>query len=280
MKDVSITTTEDRFDGEGGVRIFYRSWLPAEAPKAVLVLQHGFNSHSGLYDRPAREFAAAGFAVYACDLRGRGQSDGERFYVEDFSEYVSDLSRMVDLARSRHPSLKIFLLGHSAGGVVSCMYALDRQDGLAGLVCESFAYKVPAPDFALAAIRGLAHVFPHAHVLKLKNEDFSRDPAVVAVLNADPLIANETQPTQTVAQMSLADNRLSESFGLFHLPLLIIHGSEDHATRPDGSREFFAKAGSADKTLKIYEGHFHDLLADVGREEVMADIRDWLNRHL
>ena len=85
----------------------------------------------------------------------------------------------------------MFLLGHSAGGVVACIYALEHQDELAGLICESFAYQVPAPDFALAVLKGLSHVAPHAHVLKLKNEDFSRDPQVVAAMNADPLIANE-----------------------------------------------------------------------------------------
>ena len=70
----------------------------------------------------------------------------------------------------------MFLLGHSAGGVVACLYALDHQAELAGLICESFAFQVPAPDFALAVLKGLGHVSPHAHVLHLKNADFSRDP--------------------------------------------------------------------------------------------------------
>ena len=83
---------------------------------------------------------------------------------------------------------------------------------LAGLVCESFAFRVPAPDFALAALKGLSHLAPHAHVLHLKNEDFSRDPAVVARMNADPLIAHETQPTRTVAEMVRADERLEQAF--------------------------------------------------------------------
>ena len=100
------------------------------------------------------------------------------------------------IAKSREPGLPVFLLGHSAGGVVSCVYTLEHQAELAGLICESFAFQVPAPDFALAVLKGLSHVAPHAHVLKLKNEDFSRDPAVVAAMNADPLIANEVQPTQ------------------------------------------------------------------------------------
>ena len=117
--------------------------------------------------------------AYALDLRGRGKSDGERFYVEDVAEYVADVASVIRLAKSRDPGLPVFLLGHSAGGVVSCIYALDHQAELAGLICESFAFKVPAPDFALAVIKGLSHVAPRLTVLRLKNEDFSRDPIAV-----------------------------------------------------------------------------------------------------
>jgi len=135
---------------------------------------------------------------------------------------------------------------------------------------------VPAPDFALAVLKGLSHVAPHAHVLRLKNEDFSRDPKIVAEMNADPLIAGEAQPTKTVAAMVRADERLENEFALITLPLLILHGSADQATKPEGSRMLLERAGSLDKTLKLYEGHVHDLLRDVGREIVLADIAQWL----
>src|SRR6185369_17675843 len=135
------------------------------------------------------------------DMRGRGNSDGERFYIEDYNSFVADIDKMVDIAKSENSDLPTFLIGHSAGGVLSSVYALDHQDKLKGFVCESFAFQVPAPDFALAVLKGLSHVAPHAHVLKLPNEAFSRDPKVVEAMNADPLIAHETQPTQTVAAM-------------------------------------------------------------------------------
>ncbi|HZP21630.1 MAG TPA: alpha/beta hydrolase, partial [Bauldia sp.] len=76
------------------------------------------------------------------------------------------------------------------------------------------------------------------------------------------------------------DDRLKRNFGQITLPLFILHGSEDHATKPSGSREFHDHAGSKDKTLKIYEGHYHDLLADLGKEEVMGDVIAWLDRHV
>ena len=159
-------------------------------------------------------------------------------------------------------------------------YTLEHQAELAGLICESFAFEVPAPDFALAVFKGLSHVAPHAHVLRLKNEDFSRDPAVVAAMNADPLIAHETQPTQTVAEMVRADERLKKEFPSITIPLLVLHGTLDKATKPSGSQLFYDTAGSKDKTLRLYEGHFHDLLNDVGKETVMADIQNWVAAHM
>lgn len=267
---------EEDFEGKGGLKIHLRSWRPDGAARAVVVICHGFNAHSGQYADVAERFVEQGFAVYAPDLRGRGLSEGERFYVEDIADYVSDLSGAIAIAKGREPGLQVFLLGHSAGGVVSATYVLDNQDELAGFICEDFAFQVPAPSFAIAALRGLSHIAPHLGVLKLKNSDFSRDPAVVAALDADPLIANETQPALTIAALSRADDRLHDGFPQITIPLLILHGTGDRATVYHGSEFFHQTAGSADKTLKLYEGHYHDLLHDLGKETVMADVLEWI----
>src|SRR5262245_14799036 len=247
--------SEETFEGAGGLRIFFRSWRPEGKARAVVAIVHGFNSHSGYYLWTAEQLVADGFAVYALDLRGRGKSDGERYYVESFRDYLSDVDNLVGLARSREPGLPVFILGHSAGGVISCVYTLEHQAELAGLICESFAFQVPAPDFALAVLKGLSHFAPHAQVLKLPNEGFSRDPKVVEALNSDPLIAHEVQPTHTVAEMVRADERLKKEFPLMKLPVLILHGTDDKVTMASGSQFFYDTAGSADKTLKLYPGH-------------------------
>mgnify|MGYP002336249402 CR=1 FL=1 len=146
---MTSSPTEAWLEGDGGLRIFTRHWAPSGTPKASLVICHGVNSHGGQYIRAAEEFAARGFAVTALDLRGRGRSEGERFYVDSVDDYVSDLSKAIELGRSHHPNLPLFLLGHSAGGVTAVSYALDYQDRLDGLICESFAFRVYAPNFAL-----------------------------------------------------------------------------------------------------------------------------------
>jgi alpha-beta hydrolase superfamily lysophospholipase len=270
------TMNEGRFEGKGGLNIFTRAWRPSSKARAAIVLAHGFNAHSGMYGWVADQLVARGIAAYALDHRGRGRSDGERFYVQNFSDYVEDLGSFIKLVKSQEGGAPLYLLGHSAGGVISAVYALDHQAELAGFICESFAHEVPAPDFALAVLKGLSHVAPHAHVLRLKNEDFTRDPKVLAAMNDDPLIAHEIQPTQTIAEMVRADERLKREFPRITLPLLILHGTADKATKPSGSKRFHEMAGSKDKTLKLYEGAFHDLLNDSIKEIVMADILAWL----
>lgn len=271
---------EATFESVEGLELFYRSWQPQGPARGVVVIVPGFNAHSGYYAWTAEQLLQSGLSVYAIDLRGRGRSAGERFYVDTFSEYVSDVAGLVTLAKSRAAGLPVYLLGHSAGGVVSCTYALEHPNELAGLICESFAFRLPAPDFALSVLKGLSHVAPHAHVLKLKNEDFSRDPQAVADMNADPLIKDESQPTQTVAAMVRADERLEQELARLTLPVLILHGTLDKAAKAAGSQFFYEQAASQDKTLKLYEGAFHDLLNDVDKQVVMRDVLAWLTARL
>jgi len=270
-----VDAKQETVTGAGG-RLFVRSWQSGEKPRAILAICPGFNSHSGYYSWVGEQCANAGYATYALDLRGRGQSEGERYYVESFDDYVSDVHALVTLAKSRNAELPVFLLGHSAGGVVSCLYALTHEGGLAGLICEDFAFELPAPDFALSVLKGVSHLAPHAHALTLKHADFSRDPQVVAAMASDPLIAHESQPFATAAAIVRADERLKPNFSNIKTPLLIIHGTADKATKPSGSQLFYEQAGATDKTLKLYDGRYHDPLNDLGKEQVLADILSWL----
>ena len=158
---------EEMFESAHGTRIFMRSWQPDGNPKAVIVICHGVNSHGGQYTWPAEQFVKDGFAVYALDLRGRGKSEGERFYVENVADYVSRRRRYRDrFAKSRHPGLPVFLLGHSAGGVTSAAYTLDNQAELRRIRLRKLRVPGAGPGFALRRIKGLSHIAPRLPVLE------------------------------------------------------------------------------------------------------------------
>jgi alpha-beta hydrolase superfamily lysophospholipase len=271
--------TEESFAGRGGTRLHMRSWRP-EVPRATVVICHGVNSHSGQYLWTGGKLAEAGFAVYAYDHRGRGRSEGPRFYIDDISDYTNDLGTFIGLAKQREPGRPLFLLGHSAGGVTSCSWALDHQREIDGFICESFAFQVPAPGAVLGLVRWIARLAPRLPVLKLKMRDFTRDAVALSALEADPLTLGEVQPARTVAALLAANDRMRREFSTITLPLLILHGTADRATVPAGSELFHRMAGSPDKTLRLYEDHYHDLLNDLGKEEVLADVIRWIDARL
>src|SRR5262249_34768329 len=154
--------TEGSFKGVGGIKIFTREWQPAGKPAAVVGIPHGFNAHSGQYEWVAQQFISKGLAVHALDHRGRGRSEGERFFVKKFADYTNDLATFIDMVKAREPGLPVFLLGHSAGGVIACGYALKHQDEIAGLICEDFAYQVHGPRIALAVVRAVRQLRPQS----------------------------------------------------------------------------------------------------------------------
>ncbi|QHV96490.1 alpha/beta hydrolase [Spirosoma endbachense] len=270
------TQTTSVFRNKEGQAIFYRNWTTSSEPNGIVLIVHGLNSHSGYYEKFAAQLTENGYDVYAMDIRGRGNSEGERYYIADYHDSVEDIDLMVDIARSAHPTIAIFLLGHSAGGVFASVYAVGNQGKLNGLIYESFAFQTPAPGFALAIMKFLGYIIPHTRLIRLNNEDFSRDKAIVDKMNNDPLLANEKQPAKTMQQLLLAAEYLKKEMPQIKLPLLILHGTADKATKPTGSQYFMEHTSSTDKQLKLYEGYYHDLLNDKYNTIIIKEIIRWL----
>jgi acylglycerol lipase len=257
--------------------IFYQNWVPPAKPKGIVLIIHGLNSHSGYYHDFAAQLQKNGFEVYAMDLAGRGESEGERYYIADYQDVFADIDKLIDIAGYACPSTPLFLFGHSAGGVFAAGYAVQNQHKLEGLISESFAFQLPAPAFARAAIKFLARFIPHTPLVKLNNQDFSRNQAIVFKMDNDALLKNEKQPAKTMQQLLLAAEYLKREMPVIKLPLLILHGTADKATKPSGSKYFMEHASSVDKELKLYEGHYHDLLNDKYQGTIIRDILLWLN---
>jgi acylglycerol lipase len=272
--------TEGTFVGANDTQLAFRSWRPQGKPQGAFVIVHGFKAHGGMYEWVAKQLTAEGFAVHVADLRGHGKSEGERYHVDAFGDYVADLEIFVDRIRAeQEASTPLFLLGHSAGGVIGCLYALRHQNEIAGFVCEDFAHALPPPHVALLLLKGVSHLAPHAHLLNLKDEDFSRDPAFVAAMKADPLAIHTPGTAQLLGELIRTDEHLRDAFPQITLPVMILHGTADHIAKQEGSQYFFDHTGSVDKTLKLYEGHYHDLLNDLGKDDVMQDVLAWTRTH-
>ncbi|AYL99087.1 alpha/beta hydrolase [Mucilaginibacter celer] len=265
------------FGNTKGQKLFFRNWLTDSKPKGIVLIVHGLNSHSAYYHNFALELNKSQYEVYALDLPGRGLSEGERYYIHDYKEIIANIDQLLNIIQMAHPGVPVILLGHSAGGVFAAVYALKHQEKLMGFVCESFAFRIPAPGFALAAMKLLGYIIPRVKLIKLNNDFFSRDKSIVYKINHDPLVKDEKQPARTMQQLLYACNYLKKNMAGIKLPLFIIHGTADKVTMPAGSKYFIEHASSPDKRLKFYEGHYHDLLNDKYNDMVIRDIIRWIN---
>jgi alpha-beta hydrolase superfamily lysophospholipase len=270
------------FTGAGGVGLFEQSWRPQQGTTAALIVVHGLKDHSGRYAGLAEDLCKRGVAVYAFDLRGHGNSEGRRVWVDSFDQYLADLDIFVKRVRSREPGKPLFLFGHSMGGAIVTLYTITAKPQVAGLILSGPALKVGdgVSGFLIGMTRLLSSITPRLAVMKLENKDFSRDPAVVANMGQDPLIYQGAGPARTAAELLHAIARIQAAMDAFDVPVLMLHGTADKLTNPDGSRELSARARSSDKTLKLYGGLYHDLLHEPERAQVMGDLTGWLTAHV
>ena len=269
---------EGRVVGAGDVELYWQGWLPP-SPRGVLLLCHGLGEHAGRYGNVVDAVVPDRWAVYGLDLRGHGLSGGRRAHIERYADLLADVDVFRRTVVARHPGLPVVLLGHSMGGQIALAYALDHQDDLAGLVLSAPALAgdvVPKPVVPL--LRALGRVAPRLRPAGIDVTKISKDPAVVAAYQADRLV-HQGKPTLAlglgiVGQFAV----LPERARALTVPLLLQHGSADALTDPAGTRLLSDTAGSADKTVRWYEGLWHEIYNEPERARPLADLREWLRR--
>ena len=274
------TSIESTFNGARGIKLFRRSWLPASpTPGRTIALVHGYAEHSGRYEWVGQQLSAAGYSVYAYDLRGHGRSEGERVRVRSFSQHLNDLAAFLRIVQAESGDEAPFLLGHSMGGGIGALYAATRAPQLRGLILSGpLVYqKGGVPLRILAKVIGLvARVRPGLGLMGLKAATVSRDAAVVAAYDTDPLVYRGKLPAISLVAMARAIAHIQERMEAITVPLLLLHGTADELCDPEGSRQLYATVSSTDKTLKLYEGLAHEVLNEPEKETVLADLRAWL----
>jgi len=226
----------------------------------------------------AEELTRHGYAVYAIDLRGHGRSEGQRILIRRFDDHLDDVEQFLGEVRARHSGRPLFLLGHSMGGAIAARLAIRRRPEIRGLILSAPPVRVAGHLFPL--LRHLAGVvslvFPWLRLVRVGTSRLSRDPAVIADFRADPLVYNGKFPVCTGAEILRAARELHHELDALDVPVLILHGTGDWITDPRGSRELYEQARSADKTLKLYDGLYHDLFHEPEWRQVTADVVAWL----
>lgn len=274
-----------------GTRLFDRWWQPAGSPSARVAIVHGLAEHGGRYARLVDALLARGFAVAALDQRGHGRSSGQRGHVASWQDYTDDLHGFLGRVRGPAPALPLFLYGHSMGALVSLDYALraptepGRTNGrhrLAGLILSGVPLQPVgvAKPWLVAIARALSRLLPRAPLSPgIRPEAISRDPDVVRAYAQDPLVHRRATARWGVEALE-AIERVRARLPDLRLPLLLIHGGADSLGSPDGSREVFERAGSLDKTLRVYDATYHEPHNDLGWQQVVRDVADWIEARL
>ncbi|MFW6125803.1 MAG: alpha/beta hydrolase [Chloroflexota bacterium] len=269
---------EGKFKGLKGLELHYQCWLPDTALRAVLLVVPGLAERSGRYTNLVDYFVARRYAVYVLDHRGHGKSEGLRVHVEHFSDYVDDLKTFFDLVRGEHSCAKVFLVGHSMGGTIATAYAIQHQQELAGLILSGATLKVGSgiSTAQMVIARVLSAVVPKIGVSPLDSAAISQDPAVVQAYDNDPLVYRGKIRARQGAELLKAVQALPPQMPQMTLPVLIMYGTADRLSDPEGSRMLYERVSSEDKTLKAYEGFYHEVFNEPGHEQVLADMELWL----
>lgn len=273
---------EGSFIGPRDLNIYYQYWLPEGEPRAVLLIVHGAAEHCGRYGNVVDYLVPRGYAVYSFDNVGHGQTDGTRCHMERIDDFVDPIRIYHEMVRDWQPAAPIFIYGHSMGGLLVATYLLDHQAGLSGAVFTAPAVEIP-PDISsltVAMSGALSTVAPSFRVVGIEAESVSRDPEVVQAYVNDPLVYTGKYTARMGAELLGAMKRVTAEAGEITLPVLIVHGSEDYLIAPSASQMLYDNAGSEDKTLKLWDGLYHEVHNEPERKEVLAGIEAWLEAHL
>jgi acylglycerol lipase len=265
-----------------GRSAYWQAWLPPDQVRAIVVIVHGIHEHSARYAHVGARLAGADFAAYATDHRGHGRSDGRRANVERMALIVDDLGSFVNFATERHGGLPVFMVGHSLGGLIALQYATEPDSDLDGLVLSAPAVEVLVGSALQRRLAGvLSALVPDLRVTALNAaEKISRDPEVVRAYRKDPLIDHGRIKARTGAEILVTIADLPARLPRLSVPLLLLHGTDDEICAPAGSMIVHDQASSPDKTLRRYQGLYHEVFNEPERDEVLTDLVSWLKKHL
>ncbi|XP_076133283.1 monoglyceride lipase isoform X1 [Alosa pseudoharengus] len=268
-----------------GQHLFCRYWEPEVPPRALVFVAHGAGEHCGAYNDVAQSLTKHSLLLFAHDHVGHGQSEGERMNVKDFQIFIRDSLQHISIMRERHPSLPVFLIGHSMGGAISILTACERPQDFAGVVLIAPMVQMnpeSATPFKVFLAKLLSHMMPNLSLGTIQSKWVSRDPKQVAAYDADELNYHGGLKVSFGMQLMEAANRIQRLLPDITWPFLLLHGDVDKLCDISGSQLMYDQAKSSDKTLKIYEGAYHALHHDLPdtAEATLKELTAWILERL
>ena len=259
---------------------YRQAWTVAD-PVGAVVLVHGAHEHSGRYAHVAGRLAAAGYAVHALDHPGHGRSPGRRGNIGSMAATVAGVDELVRDAGEQHPGVPLFVYGHSLGGLIALQYLTGTPGArVAGAVISAAALDTSTANAVQRTVAPLlSRVLPDLGVLQLDAEAVSRDPEVVRAYRTDPLNHTGRMVARTGAELMTTALAMPQRLPSLTVPLLVLHGTADRLVPPAASEVVRAYAGSADLTVRTYEGLYHEPHNEPEQQEVLDDVVAWLDVH-
>jgi lysophospholipase len=273
---------ESTYQGFDGTTMLLRIWRPETEPNAVVLGIHGLGSHSGLMDFVAEQFNSRGFIFYAPDMRGFGTYPGRKGHVESYDEYIEDMESLVAYLKLMHHDSKLFLFGHSLGGLHVIRYIAHHPDEADGIIipCPAVSERLKMSGATRAIAKLLSKLNVKIYFSNGLDYDLiSRNPEVVKRNREDPLRFDKATPRYGVEGLKAAE----EGFNLANkitLPVLVQQAGNDMIVDPERNKEFFDNIASKDKTWKLYPDLYHEPFQEEGGDEVLADLFDWLDERM
>ncbi|BAZ37115.1 alpha/beta hydrolase fold protein [Calothrix sp. NIES-4101] len=272
---------QGNFTGVGKINLYYQSWHPQTNPCAIAVIIHGLGSHSGLFGNVVKHLVKAGYAVYALDLRGHGRSQGQRGHINDWSEFRQDIKAFLKLIEAQEPGYQRFLLGHSLGSIIVLDYVLHYPKAIQGAIAMAPPLgQVGVSPVKLTLGRTLSLVMPRFAVnVGFAGNQISRDQNVQETFTQDSLmhsLGSARLGTEYLATKTWIHSHAAN----LEVPILMLHGGADEVARPEGSRAFFKRIVFPDKEYYEYPQSRHAIHRDLDYQEMLADLEDWLQRHV
>lgn len=279
-----LEEVNDTLIARDGLKLFYWQYKPA-AERARLVIAHGVGEHSGRYRNVVDTLTPHGFGVWGIDHRGHGRSEGSRGHIMSFSDYVEDLRVFIELVRAdMADGQKLFLLGHSMGGLVAIHCALHYGAMIDGLIVSSpsLGMKISIPWLTKQLGLFMSRIYPRMTLGNgLDPAKLSHDPHVIKVYMEDILVHDRVS-ARWFTEFITAMNNSHDQASTLAVPILMQVAGDDYLVNALSSEAFFRALDVKDKTIHVYDGLYHEVYNEKvpDRFTVLSDLKDWLEGHI